>query len=239
METGREDLLHGVLKILQPHENDGLRVNLDTILLAGFTKPKKNEKILELGCAHGAISLILAKRGHSVEGVDIQPHLIGLAVENAAFNGLADKTDFSVRDLRLYKKNWEAQSYDRVVVNPPYYERASSRLSPSGALAASMQGSECTLEDVVAAAKYTLKNKGRLDMVIRANRVGELFALLDGYNVPPKIMRSVHPRPGADATVVLVEAVRAAGRGLKVLPPLFVLDADGKETKELLEEYRI
>ncbi|MFA7207982.1 MAG: methyltransferase domain-containing protein, partial [Synergistaceae bacterium] len=88
MNEGREDLLRGELKIKQPLENEGPRVNIDTILLAHFTKPKKGEKILEIGCAHGAVSLILAKRGHTVEGVDIQSHLIEMAGENAAENGL-------------------------------------------------------------------------------------------------------------------------------------------------------
>ena len=83
-----EDLLRGVLKIKQPGEKEGPRVNLDTILLAHYARPKKREKILEIGCAHGAVSLILAKRGHSIEGVDIQPHLVEMAAENAAANGL-------------------------------------------------------------------------------------------------------------------------------------------------------
>ena len=39
MNEGREDLLRGELKIKQPRENEGPRVNLDTILLAHFTLP--------------------------------------------------------------------------------------------------------------------------------------------------------------------------------------------------------
>ena len=66
-----EDLLYGALKIKQPDEKMGPRVNLDTILLAHFTKPRRREKILELGCAHGAVSLILAKKGFCVEGADV------------------------------------------------------------------------------------------------------------------------------------------------------------------------
>lgn len=94
------DLLRGALKIYQPDEREGLRVNVDTILLAHFTHPKRGEKILEIGCAHGAVSLILAKRGFSVQGVDIQPHLIELAKRNAALNGL-DADFFRGRHTRL------------------------------------------------------------------------------------------------------------------------------------------
>jgi len=219
-------------------ENEGPRVNIDTILLAHFTKPKKGEKILEIGCAHGAVSLILAKRGHIVEGVDIQPHLIEMAAENAVENGLEDKAKFYTGDIRDHRKIWEAQSFDRVAVNPPYFEKNSGSVSPSTALATALNGLNCTLEDLVQACRYLLKNKGYLDIVIHAGRTGELIALLDKYNIAPKKLRTVHPRPGAEASVVLIEAVRASKHGLRIEAPLFVLDEEGKETPQLLEAYR-
>lgn len=231
------DLLRGALKIYQPDEREGLRVNVDTILLAHFTRPKRGEKILEIGCAHGAVSLILAKRGFSVQGVDIQPHLIELAKRNAALNGL--DADFFAADIRDYKKIAPAQSFDRIVVNPPYDEEGSCRRSPSEARSASVQGSRCTLGDVIAASHYLLKNRGRLDIVIRSDRTGELFALLDRYKTPPKIMRCVHPRPKERASVLLAEAVRSGGKGVVVEPPLFITDESGAETPELKAVYAI
>lgn len=238
MNEGREDLLRGELKIKQPPENEGPRVNLDTILLAHFTRPKKGERILEIGCAHGAVSLILAKRGHTVEGVDIQPHLIRMASENALDNGLEAKTKFYTGDIRNHRKIWEAQSFDRVAVNPPYFEKKSGSVSPSEALATALNGLNCTLEELIQACRYLLKNKGCLDIVINAARAGELLALLDKNNIAPKKFRSVHPKPGAEASVVLIEAVRASKHGLRIVPPLFVLGEDGKETPQLLEAYR-
>lgn len=239
MTQAREDLLHGILKIKQPDENSGPRVNLDTILLASFVKPRRREQILEIGCAHGAISLILAKRGYTVKGLDIQPHLIEMASDNAKYNGLEERASFIVGDLKNYKKLWEAQSFDRIVVNPPYDEANNSRRSPSDALATALHGAECTLYDVIAAARYLLKNKGYLDMVIRTNRVGELFAMLNSANIAPKLMKPVYPRPGEMSTVTLVEAMRAASHGLRIASPLFVLDGEGNETQELLDAYRI
>ena len=139
MSDERENLLHGVLKIKQPNDNEGPRVNVDTILLAHFVKPRHREKILEIGCAHGAISLILAKRGYNVTGLDIQPHLITMARENAMYNGLSDRLSFIAGDLKDYKKLWAAQSFDRIVVNPPYDEPENSKRSPSDAIATAMQ----------------------------------------------------------------------------------------------------
>ena len=235
----KEKLLNGLLEIKQPETKMGPRVNVDTILLAHYAQPKKRDRILEIGCAHGAISIILAKRGYTVTGVDIQPHLIELARENAQINGLSDKTDFSVLDIKECRKRFRPQSFDRIVVNPPYDEVWTSRQSPSKELAAAMHGTECSLEDVISASKYLLNNKGYLDMVIRSNRTGELFALLTKYNIAPKRVTPVYPRPGETASVVLVEAIKASGQGIKVEAPLFITDREGKETEELLQAYRI
>lgn len=238
MQTKYEKLLQGALQIKQPDAKEGLRVNIDTILLAHFTNCKKSEKILELGCAHGAISLILAKREMSVTGVDIEPKLIELAKENACLNNL--KIDFITADFRKHRQLWKAQSFDRIVVNPPYYEHTqTSRLSPSKARAAACQGTECTLEDVVTAARYLLKNRGKLDLIMTAERTAELFALLENSGFSVKTVRFVHPKPKSNASVVLIEAVRAAKRGVKLLAPLFVLDESSKETKEMLENYNL
>ena len=66
-----------------------------------------------------------------------------------------------------------------------------------------------------------------------------IFALLDKHKMPPKIMRPIYPKPGSESTVVLVEAMRAASHGLTIESPIFVLGADGRETEELLEAYKI
>ncbi len=238
------NLMSGALGLVQPDEKSGLRVNVDTILLAHFTRPKAGEKILEIGCAHGAVSLILAKRGAAlypsgfdVTGVDIRPDLVELARANAGRNGV--EAAFSAADVREYKKIAPPQSFDRIVVNPPYDEAASSRRSPSDGRAAALHGSCCTLEDIIKASHYLLKNRGRLDVVMRADRIGALFALLDRYKTPPKVMRCVYPKPGERASVALVEAMRSGSHGLAVEAPLFIRGGDGEETPELKAAYVI
>lgn len=94
------DELKGLnIRLIQPLQ--GFRVNVDTVLLAGFSKVRRGERVCELGCAHGAVSLILAGRGDvSVTGLDIQADLIEIAKENASINGLSDRVSFCHIDLR-------------------------------------------------------------------------------------------------------------------------------------------
>lgn len=247
-ETQTNDILYGEFKMLQPSEGCGPRVNVDTVLLAHFARPKHHARVVEMGCAHGAIALIVARRravAHDgaplpvIDAFDINGELIALARQNAELNGLDDSVDFFTCDLRDVRSRFKAETYDAVIMNPPYDEPGTSRRSPSDAMAAAMHGTECSLADAVAAAKYLLKNGGRFYLVMRARRAAELFALLDARNVRPKRMRAVHPKPGREASVVLVEAVRDGGSGLTIEPPLFICRDDGEYTDELLAAYRI
>jgi tRNA1(Val) A37 N6-methylase TrmN6 len=145
---------------------------------------------------------------------------------------------FFVSDLREHRKNFRAGTYDAVIMNPPYGEPLGSRPGPNEAMARAMHGESCTLADVAASARFLLRNGGKFFLVMRASRCAELFSLLNEKNVRPKRMRVVHPKPGREASVILVEAVRASGDGLTIEPPLFIYGTDGEYTEDLLDAYR-
>lgn len=237
LERDAEDILYGFLRMVQPQ--DGPRVNMDTVLLAGFACLKSGERAIELGCAHGAVSLILAKRhpGAFVEGLDVQERLIELAHDNAHRNGLTENTAFRTADLRRVRTLYPHQSFDAVAVNPPYEDPGSGRRSESESSRVARQGELCTLDDVCAASAYLLKNRGRLYMVMRAVRLADTLSLLRRHSIEPRVLRLVHTKPGRNASVFLLEARRAGGPALTVLPPLFICDDDGAYTPELLRYY--
>ncbi|MDR3255524.1 MAG: methyltransferase [Synergistaceae bacterium] len=248
-----DDILYGALKMYQPKEGAGPRVNVDTILLAYFARLPRRARAIELGCAQGAVSLILAKkrreerRGHdldlllhpAIDAIDIDADLIELARRNAELNGLSGDVSFFASDLREHRKNFAAGVYDVVVMNPPYDEQGRSRPSPNDAVARAKHGESCSLAEVVAAAKFLLRDGGKFFLVMRAKRTSELFVLLSENNIRPKRLLAVHPKPERDASVVLVEAVRASGEGLIIEPPLLIYGEDGEYTEKLLAAYRM
>jgi len=240
IESTFDDILYGKLKMYQPLH--GPRISVDTILLSWFAKLKNDDNVIELGTASGAVALILAKRWPNVpviRAIDIQEDLIKMAKENAAINGLSDRVVFEVGDIRKIHALYPTQSFDVVVVNPPYNEVSGSRISPKRNLAISRQGIACTLEDVIKASFYLLKDKGRLYLILRAKRISELCYFLEKNRMPLKRLKVVYSKPGREASVVLVEARRNAGRGARIEPPVYICDELGNYTPELLSAYKI
>jgi len=240
METTYDDILYGELVLRQPA--DGPRVNVDTIILAAYCKIRRRERVLELGSAHGAVALLLGRRyphALSIEGLEVQKELWKLSRQNALENGLADKVSFRQGDLRDVRKLYRSQSFDVIVVNPPYDEVDRSRPSPNLREATARHGTSCTFDDVAKAAKFLLRNKGRLYLVMRAKRLAEVCNKLIQNGLQPRSLRIVHPKPSSDASVFLMMATRSCGVGMMVEPPLYIHNCDGSYTEELLKAYRI
>jgi SAM-dependent methyltransferase len=60
---------------------------------------KKGDYLIDLGSGDGRIVIEAAKRGARALGVDIDPNLVRHASENAQKAGVADRTQFMVRDI--------------------------------------------------------------------------------------------------------------------------------------------
>jgi len=237
----RDDILYGKLKLWQPDE--GPRVNMDTVLLAAYVrlKPRRESSFLELGAAAGAVSLMLALRfpeKFRVLGLEIQPELEILAQRNRLESGLSERVSFRRMDFREYR-SIPAGSFDGVVANPPYEGEGRGRKSPSEMTSIARQCACCTLRDVIDAASWLLKNKGKFFAIFRADRMAEFLAICVDKKLEPKRLRLVYPRAGDNAGLFLIESLKGGGSGLTVERPLFVHDATGKYTPELLQAYEL
>jgi tRNA1Val (adenine37-N6)-methyltransferase len=115
-----DDLLNGRLKVIQ--KKKGYRFSLDALLLAHFVRLHRNDSLLDMGTGSGVISLITAMRLPDVRvvGIDVQEDMIAMAARSAALNGLEDRVTFQVGDVRLIRRDFEAESFDAVAFNPPY-----------------------------------------------------------------------------------------------------------------------
>jgi tRNA1Val (adenine37-N6)-methyltransferase len=231
-------LFGGKLKINQ--EMDGYRFSIDAILLATFTWLKKNEKVIDLGTGVGIIPLMLGKRDNSVEqivGIEIQAKLAALAQKNVFINGLKELIQIYQADIRVMNDVSPSSAFDVVVTNPPYYRVSSGRINPVYQKAIARHEISCTLDDVLKATVYLLKEGGRIFLIFPAHRAITLLNSLRRFTLEPKRLRWVYSREGGEAKFILTEAHKSGGEGVEVLPPLFLYAQDGKYSPEIEAVY--
>ena len=84
----------GLAQSFDDEPDHGLR---DSLVLETWTEllktwvPATNATILDIGCGTGSLSVILARLGHTVTGIDLSPSMISLAHTKAAAYGLEIK----------------------------------------------------------------------------------------------------------------------------------------------------
>jgi 23S rRNA (uracil1939-C5)-methyltransferase len=101
---------------VQNHPEQSLKIYQQICSLVGS---KKDLRILDLYCGFGITSLLLARLGHQVTGVEYNAEAIKFAEVNSYSNHLKDKTLFIQGDVeRVLPKRQEA-GRDLIIMNPP------------------------------------------------------------------------------------------------------------------------
>lgn len=222
----------------------GYRFSIDSILLAHFIRPKKNSRILDLGCGCGVISLILLYR-HTmkiqwVDGLELQPELAQLANKNFNDNSFSSKATCVVGNVRKILRYCEPESYDAVICNPPFYTVSEGRQNsnPQARIARHLIDSE--LGDFTQGAASVVKNGGEVFFIFPAERFIELNSALSASRLVVKTVRFIYsyPLPETDARLVLIRAVKNGGAGVKICPPLYVYtEKEGSYHPEIASYY--
>ena len=107
-----DDLHRSGYKLIQDSEN--FCFGCDAVLLTGFTKVKKHETALDLGCGTGVIPILLSAKtkGKHFTGLEIQESCVEMAKRNVALNGLTERVDIHLGDIREIKNLYKSVSFD-------------------------------------------------------------------------------------------------------------------------------
>lgn len=227
----------GALSLLQ--HRHGYRFTMDAPLLAAFALEGSDERplaALDIGTGCGVIALLLKHRrpAWTLHALELQQQLTELARRNAGRNGL----DVTVQEGDVRSSAPERQ-HQLVVCNPPYFDAAAGRSSPSGEKALARHDLYAPIDVVAAYARRALTDNGRMCLVYPASRLVTAIGALTAARLMPVRLRCVHPSADAPAGVTLIEARPRSRRPLTIEPPLIAHDADGRFTEPLQAMLRL
>lgn len=234
-----EDLGIGDLKIIQ--NPDCFCFGIDAVLLAWFASGgvKRRSKVIDLGTGTGIIPLLLYGRREveCIQALEIQENMVEMARRSVACNELQKHIEIIHGDIRNPGKAVVPTSYDVVVSNPPYMKVEHGFTCSTETKAISRQEILCNIEDIVVFAKKMLKDRGKLFLVHKADRIGDIVATMRTHRIEPKRLQFVHPYVDKPANLVLVEGIKAGKPYVIAEPPIVVYEAKGSYTETINKIY--
>lgn len=231
-----DDLLTHDLQIIQSDEV--FSFSMDAVLLARFAGIPKRGKILDICTGNGVIPILLSTRTRaSIDAVEIQPRLADMARRSVKFNHLDEQIQIYEGDVRNFAEQVGYGKYDAITVNPPYMPLNGSDLKLSIHQATARHELNGTLEEIIKACMHLVRTGGKVSMVHKPQRIGEIITLMRQYRLEPKRIRMVHPRADKEANMVLIEALRDGKPDVRMLPPLIVYGEDGQYCEEIMNIY--
>ena len=148
----------------------------DSILLIESLDVRPGEKVLEIGCGSGVVSMHCAENGCDVTAGDINPKAVTLTRRNLEANELAAKT------LETDVYSAVDGKFDTIVFNLPYLP-----VDEEGCLAKAWSGGPDglgPLPELLKRAPEHLEPGGRVVVVVSSLMDGAALAdLLEGYDV--------------------------------------------------------
>ena len=151
----------------------------DSILFIESLDVRDGERILEIGCGSGVVSIHCARNGCVVTSGDINPRAVELTRKNASDNDVG----IDVVETDVYS-NVEGR-FDTILFNLPYLP-----VDEEGLLAKSWSGGPDglgPLPELLQGAPEHLNDGGRVVVVISSLMDNDaLWDLLDGYTVEKK-----------------------------------------------------
>ena len=198
--------------------------NTDTILLASFCAPKRQELCADLGTGCGTIPLWWAARSRPkhIWAIELQEQAAEQArcsVERCGLSSLISVVQGDIRDLPPVPG---MEDLHLISCNPPYQAAGAGIPSQGKQEQLARHEFTCTLEDVAQVARRRLRWGGRLCICQRPQRLADAMVIFREYGLEPKRLRLVQQRPQKAPFLFLLEAKRGGNPGLVVEPTLFI-----------------
>ena len=212
--------------------------SLDAVLLADFADLPRTRKatIVDFCSGNGAVAFLLTgKTKNPIIGVEVQDQLVDMARRTVQLNAIEERVSFVHADINDITQHLKADSVDVITCNPPYFKDLSdSTKNDLDAYTIARHEILLTLPQLMNQTSRLLKMNGKAYFVHRPDRFFEILDAMRANRLAPKKIRFIYPYEGKEANMILIEAIKdGKEEGLKILPPLFILDASREYSEEV------
>jgi tRNA1(Val) A37 N6-methylase TrmN6 len=234
-DVTEDAFLGGQLRLRQP--KSGHRAGHDAMLLAAATPARSGNRVADFGAGVGAAGLAVARRVAAIDLVlvELDADLADMARGNAVLNAIP--ADVIALDVTSSAATFAAagllpDSFDVVLMNPPFNDPARHRASPDKAREIAHVATVATLESWIHAARRVLKSGGILSLIWRADGLAEVLAALDrGFG--SLAILPVHNDANTPAIRVLIRATKGGKAPTQMLAALLLNDESGMPNKQM------
>ena len=211
------------------HVDKSYTFGVDSIILLDFARMKKNKTLADIGSGSGILSLG-ANSYYDLErvyAIEIQKEKAKLLKENLILNKISN---IEIINEDLNKVNLGTNTLDYIITNPPYYKITDNIGNKSKEFLISRQEKYLSLKNIFDFANKTLKDKGKMFMIHKPERMVEIFK--ESGNLKPKRIKFVHSTYDKKPQFILIEFVKNANDGIKIEDPLIIYE-NGSYTKDM------
>ncbi len=187
------------------HDKCAMKVGTDGVLLGAWSDVNQSERILDIGCGTGLISLMLAQRSYAdIYALDIDESACIQAQENADRSPFASRIKVIHQPLcDFVKDNIQKQSFDCIVSNPPYF--IDSLKCPDKQRNTARHTDTLPLEELIRGSKQLLSSNGKICLVLPFDQRELLIHYIYKENLFLKKETVVYPTPTSQPKRLLVE----------------------------------
>ena len=214
------DLYDYGYKIVQ--KSDYFKFSLDSMLLANFVNINMaDSKLLDFCTGNCPIPIILSNSIKNIVAFEVQKEIYELGDESLTLNNI-NNVKLINDDIKNIGNYYEEGYFDIITCNPPYFKVIdSSKINDNNVKAIARHEILIKLEDIVFLAYKFLRDKGKLYIVYRPDRLMELLKLFDKYKFGVKKLQCCYNNSDSLSSMILIEAMKNGQDDLKILAPLF------------------
>ena len=214
------DLYDYGYKIVQ--NSDYFKFSLDSMLLANFVGINMaDSKLLDFCTGNCPIPIILSNSIKNIVAFEVQKEIYELGDESLKLNNI-NNVKLINDDIKNIGNYYEEGYFDIITCNPPYFKVIdSSRINDNSVKAIARHEILIKLEDIISLAYKYLRDKGKLYIVYRPDRLMELLKLFDKYKFGVKKLQCCYNNSDSLSSMILIEAMKNGQDDLKILAPLY------------------